>query len=94
MTRRRRKNRSGGGIDISTLLLLGVGGYLAYEWYSSNYSTQVTLGTAANPITVSSPPPTLIATGPLASVPVGPALMSTGSGDVGVAGYFDSTGMW
>lgn len=99
----RRRNKSGGGIDISTLLLLGVGGYLAYSWYAANYSTVVTTGTSTNPITVpGAPAASLVVTGPLQSTPVGPGVTSAAANinlpddtvAMGVAGFFDSKGMW
>jgi hypothetical protein len=98
---RRQRNKSGGGDSLVTLLLAGAGAYFLYEWYTSNYSTQVTIGTTAAPITVPGVAPVLaMPVGPLPSVPVGPGV-SNSAGNVnldvtstGVAGYFDSTGMW
>ena len=77
-----RRNPSSDGSSI--LLLLAAAG-AAYLWYTANYSTTSTTGTAANPITVpGAPAPVLVASGPLTSAPVGP----------GVSGYFDATGQW
>lgn len=104
----RRRNKSGGD-SFGTMLLLAGGAYLVYEWWKSNYSTTITIGSPTSPITVAAPPATLISSGPLSNAPQGPTdangaipiignsgspLGSDASSAAGVAGYFNSTGMW
>ena len=47
--------KGGGGDMILTLLLAGGAAYLLYNWYQSQQT--VTVGTAANPITVAGASP-------------------------------------